>query len=271
MPDVLTDFSRASLERSVKANLYDFLKLMGRSPAAAVVEDGPLISWHTALPHPWFNGVLASRTAPHDAECLIAGRLAYFQERGVASVSWWLEPHVEATDWQPHLLRAGFRVDDHTPGMAVDLSKLRAPAQKRHGLEVVPVQDDAALHAWLPPFLAGYGLPTTLLESLVELFTGLGFGLPLRQYLGYLDGEPVATSSLYLGAGVAGIYNVATRAEARGGGIGTELTVAPLRDAQEFGYKVGILQSSKKGFSLYLRLGFEQVCVMNHYIWQAGG
>jgi hypothetical protein len=35
MPDVLTGFSHASLERSVKANLYDFLKLVTALPAEA--------------------------------------------------------------------------------------------------------------------------------------------------------------------------------------------------------------------------------------------
>jgi GNAT superfamily N-acetyltransferase len=270
MSGLLADFSPASLERGVKVNLYAFLKRLGRSPAAAIVEEGPLVSWHTPLPNVWFNGVLASGSAPPDAERLIASRLAYFQERGVEAVSWWLEPHVERTEWEPHLLRIGFRADDSTPGMAIDLSKLRAPTRQPAGLEILPVEDDAALRAWITLVLPGFGLPATLFESAVELFTGLGLGLPMRHYLGYLDGEPVGTSTLFLGAGVAGIYNVTTRDEARGRGIGTALTLAPLQEALRLGYEVGILQSSSKGFSVYRRLGFEQVCVMHYYAWQAG-
>jgi GNAT superfamily N-acetyltransferase len=266
--DLPADVSAASLERGVKANLYAFLKLLGRSSAAAFVEDGPLASWHTSIPHPWFNGVLASRAAPHDAERLIDDRLAYFRARGVEAVSWWLAPEVETTEWEPYLYGAGFRADERTPGMAVDLSKVRAPAETPKGLEVETVEDDAGLRAWLPLFLAGFGLPATLFERMVELFTGLGLGLPVRHYLGYRDGEPVATSTLFVGAGVAGVYNVTTKAEARGRGIGAALTVAPLRDAQAVGYKVGILQSSEMGFRVYQRLGFEHVCAVSHYTWR---
>jgi ribosomal protein S18 acetylase RimI-like enzyme len=266
--DLPADVSPASLERGVKANLYAFLKLLGRSPAAAFVEEGPLFSWHTPVPNAWFNGVLASGRAPDAAGRLVADRLAYFQERGVEAVSWWLEPEVEAMEWEPYLHGAGFRADDRTPGMAVDLSKLRAPAEEPDGLEVLLVDDDVALRAWIPLFLAGFGLPATLFGSMVELFTGLGLGLPVRHYLGYRDGGPVATSTLFLGAGVAGIYNVTTVAEARGRGIGTALTVAPLRDAQALGYKVAILQSSEKGFSVYRRLGFEEVGAVSYYQWR---
>lgn len=268
MSDVLADFSPVSLERSVKTNLYDFFKLMGQSPATDTVADEPLFSWHTAIPHSWFNGVLASGAAPTDAERLIADRIAYFQERGVEAISWWLEPEVDGAEWEPHLLGAGFRADDRTPGMAVDLSKLRAPAQRPVGLEIVPVEDDATLRTWITPFVSGFGLPATLYESMVELFTGFGLGLPVRHYLGYLDGEPVATSTLFLGAGVAGIYNVATKAEARGRGVGTALTVGPLQDAAALGYRVGILQSSEMGFSVYQRMGFEHVCAVSHYAWR---
>jgi predicted GNAT family acetyltransferase len=268
--DLLTDFSPASLVCGVNANLYDFLKLMGRSPAAAFVEEGPLVSWHTPIPNVWFNGVLASGSAPPDAERLIAMRLAYFQERGVEAVSWWLEPHVERTEWEPYLLRAGFRADESTPGMAVDVGKLVVPAQQPDGLAVLPVEDDAALRAWIPLLLSGFGLPATRFESAVDLFTGLGLGLPVRHYLGTLEGDPVATSTLFLGAGVAGIYNVTTRDEARGRGIGTALTLAPLQDARRLGYRVGILQSSSQGFPVYRRMGFEQVCVLHYYAWQAG-
>lgn len=270
MSDILADFSPASLEWGIKANLCAFFKELGRSPATAFVEDGPLVSWHTSIPHSWFNGVLTSTPAPHDADRLIAGRLAYFQERGVGAVSWWLEPQVDAAGWEPHLLRAGFVVDDHTPGMATDLSKLRAAAEPPEGLEILPVQDAGTLQDWIEPFVSGFGLPATLAGDMAELFAGLGLGLPLRHYLGYLDGEPVATSTLYLGAGVAGIYNVATRAEARGRGIGTALTLAPLRDAQALGYKVGVLQSSEKGFPVYLRLGFEHLCAISYYKWPQG-
>ena len=93
----------------------------------------------------------------------------------------------------------------------------------------------------------------------------LGYNGPSRNYLGLLHGQPVATSNVFLGAGVPGIQMVATLPEARGKSIGAALTLQPLIDARQIGYKAGILQSSDMGYSVYKRLGFRHVCQMEHF------
>lgn len=93
----------------------------------------------------------------------------------------------------------------------------------------------------------------------------LGLVLPMRNYLGYLDGKPVATSCLFLGGGAAGMYSVSTVPEARGKGIGAVMTVHPLLDAREMGYRIGTLQSSDMGFKIYQRLGFQHICQIEYF------
>ena len=104
-----------------------------------------------------------------------------------------------------------------------------------------------------------------------ELFAGLGLDLPLRYTLALADDRPVATSSLFLGAGVAGVQFVATLPEGRGQGIDTAMTMVPLRDAQEFRYCVGVLQSSNSGLGVCRRLGFRQQCSVGHRFWPRDG
>jgi GNAT superfamily N-acetyltransferase len=71
-----------------------------------------------------------------------------------------------------------------------------------------------------------------------------------------------------LHAGVAGIFAVATTPRARGLGIGTALTLAPLLEARRRGYRVDTLQSSPMGFPVYQRLGFREVCSpIEMYLW----
>jgi predicted acetyltransferase len=84
-----------------------------------------------------------------------------------------------------------------------------------------------------------------------------------------LDGKPVATSQLFTSAAVAGIYNVTCLPEARNKGIGAAITMAPLRDAVEMGYCVGILQASDMGYPVYKRLGFEDFGKLSLYYWDS--
>lgn len=57
-----------------------------------------------------------------------------------------------------------------------------------------------------------------------------------------------------------------TLAEARRKGIGEIMTVMPLLEVPQIGYRVGILQASSMGYSIYKRMGFKDVCKFNIYL-----
>jgi ribosomal protein S18 acetylase RimI-like enzyme len=140
------------------------------------------------------------------------------------------------------------------------------------GLTIEPAGDIETVRQWYQVMTAVFGWPGFLVDALVEFGASVGLGAqsPVRYYLGRLKGEPVATSALLLGAGVAGIYGVTTVPEARRQGIGTAMTVAPLREARALGYRVGVVHtgvSNERALGVYHKIGFQEYCKMGSYEW----
>jgi ribosomal protein S18 acetylase RimI-like enzyme len=67
-----------------------------------------------------------------------------------------------------------------------------------------------------------------------------------------MQSEPVATSLLFLGGGVAGIYNITTLAHARRQGIGGALTETTLHHARRMGYRFAVLLATDERLPLLL-------------------
>jgi GNAT superfamily N-acetyltransferase len=264
--NILTDHSAPVLSAGIKANLHAFFKSFHRSSLARVSEIPQGFRWHTDVAHPWFNGVFCSSPPADESSRTIQATLDYFRSQGVSMFTWWLDPELDPSAWSEYLLPVGFHYDNNTPGMALDLSAL--PPLAESPLVLQCVEDRLALSIWAETFARGYGIPESMIPGYFALIDSLGTDLPYRYYLGRLDGEPVATSMLFIGAGVAGIYNVATLADARGRGIGSSMTLAPLYDARDLGYQVAVLQSSEMGYPVYRHLGFQKYCQVDHFFYR---
>jgi hypothetical protein len=97
--------------------------------------------------------------------------------------------------------------------MAIDLSNLPSRACPK-GLEIIRVEDRTALESWLRITAIRFDIPVGLVEELLPLEESLGFqSVRYTRYLALWQKAPVAISALYLDAGVAGIYFVATLPE----------------------------------------------------------
>lgn len=265
MPNIQTDTSDEVLVTAIRANMGDLFRHLCASSTQEDVSHRKLVRWHTPLTHPWFNGVLSTEPPAGEDEEFIQQTIRHFRERDVHTFTWWLDPPLTAADWEPVLVKHGFGISKDTPGMAIDLQALDDSPPTVDGLEIRVVADEESLRTWAHIFTLGYGMPPDWEGTIFDLWLQLGFDLPIRNYLGYLNGEPVSTSCLFLGGGAAGIYSVATLPEARGRGIGAALTVKPLLDAREMGFRIGVLQSSEMGFNVYKRLGFRHLCQIENF------
>jgi GNAT superfamily N-acetyltransferase len=267
MSEILKDFSASALVRAIEANDYQLWAFFGRSPQVELYDDPEMMWLVSGIPHPGFNGVFRTQLVPGDIEARISETLAHFKARHLP-MTWWISPSTRPANLGKHLEAHGLT---HTvePGMAVDLLVLNEDRPKPSSLKIEYVRDVETLTKFSHAADIGFGMPESVGNAVFDIEASLGFGrhLPRHHYVGLLKGEPVATSTLFLGAGVAGIYSVATVPEARGQGIGSAMTLAPLLEAQAMGYRVGVLQASQMGLNMYRRLGFKEYCKVSHYSW----
>ena len=275
MATILSDFSQQTLAEAVEANMAEQFAYFRRSSRAEVDETVDGLRYLSGIPIAEYNGVIRARFAPDGNSVALAARIRatinYFAGRR-QPFFWWVGPTSRPMDLGKYLTDAGLTHLGDGPGMAVDLNAVDERRQGPAGLDIVTVADTGRLRDWVDVAGAGYGEPDDVRQARydVHLALGLGDDLPLQRYIAYLHGRPVAMSELFLGAGVAGVYDVATAKDARGQGVGAAVTLAPLRRARELGYRIGVLQASEMGVSMYSRLGFREVCAFALYSWEPG-
>ncbi len=270
MDDVLQDMSASALSDAIEENFWELIKLF-RHSSLVDLHVGPDIHWLiTGIPIPLFNVVGRANLAPDAVDSEIEAAIGRGRSRNVP-VSWRTGATTKLTDLGADLERHGFTFGWEQPGMAVDLLELNENLPDPTGLVIERVGDADSLAHFCHIAVACFGIPASAEGAFRDIWDSVGVGseLPLRHYLGWLDGKPVATSSLMVGTCVAGIYIVATLPEARRKGIGAAMTLVACREGRALGYRVAVLEASEKGYGVYQKLGFREICKTDFYVWKA--
>jgi ribosomal protein S18 acetylase RimI-like enzyme len=267
MNTILEDLSDASLVQAIEGNLFAFFPLLDAWPSAEVHETPELMWSITDIPFPLFNSVLRARLTPGKVDEHISAAIDRCKSREVPML-WRTGPSTKPSDLGSLLLQRGFHESD-VPGMAANLNSLSDDVELPEKVVIREVDTDEELQDWCQILCTAFEMPGFVADAFFGLSKALDnqSQLSYRNYIGYLENEPVATSSVLLAAGVAGIYNVSTIQEARRKGIGSAITAIPLLKARSLGYRAGILHSTASGFNVYRKLGFREYCKLFHYVW----
>ena len=267
MEKILKDLSESSLVDAIEANSFEIFKLF-KKWSQVEVHDSPELLWTiTEIPFPLFNSILRPRLSPETMDDAIDESIARCKLKNVPML-WFTGPSTKPVDLGSRLLERGFQFWE-SPGMAVDLDSLPEKLQLPPNLVIERVENDENLRKFCQVFCEVFEMSEIAEDAWFDLYLSLGFdpSLPIRHYLGSLNDEVVATSTLFLGAGVAGIYNVSTLEPARRKGFGSAMTTFPLLEARGLGYRAGILNSSEIGFNVYRSIGFQEYCKIYQYVW----
>ena len=241
---------------ALERNQWEFIRGFEAVPGVEVVDDGRSLRVATGVPSPLFNPVLRASVADADVPALVDEAREWYRQRRLPW-SWYVGPASGPGRIAWELERRGFAKVTEPPGMAATLAGVDALAPGAY-VTVERVGDPAMVDDWFGVFAPAFELSRAAASAFRDLILagGLGDDAPMRNYLAYADGEPVATGSLVPAAGVGGIYNIATRASRRGRGIGRAITLSLMREAAALGYEVAILWSTAAGLPVYRRLGF---------------
>jgi GNAT superfamily N-acetyltransferase len=272
MSAISQDVSSVGMAAAIEANLNATFSLVGSSPITEL-HDAPDTRWYITpkVPFPLFNHVYFSSLSQEEGtEAKIEEVKQHFAAHQVPFM-WSVGPFTRPSDLGARLESYGLAHADDLPGMAVDLQALNEDIPFSAELAIERVSDAEMLKNYIEVLRVGFEMPGFVSEGFFELCTAVGLTeeSPLRNYVGRIDGEVVATTSLALVAGVAGIYNVATLPKVRRQGLGAATTLAALLEARQLGYRIGILQSSAMGLSVYRSLGFEQYSTYSVYVGTA--
>jgi GNAT superfamily N-acetyltransferase len=270
MEAILSDFTATELVKaSIKTNWEHYHYCLGRSPSVEL-SIGRYLTWFiTSMPDHFMNLVVCTQLPSEGIDELIGRALDHFRSLNIGKVTWFAQEGVPATEIKKCLVAHGLTfTESFGIEMAADLKSVPDDLPRLAGLRIVPVVGGETLKQWIHVASIGFEVREEYEKVWYDFFVDSIYDTRFRTYLALLDGRPVATSQLFLSAGVAGIYNVTCIPEARQQGIGAAITSAPLLEARKRGYQVGILQASEQGARVYRRLGFQDFGGLSVYLWE---
>jgi GNAT superfamily N-acetyltransferase len=270
MEPILRDLSsETTVKAAIKSNWKNYHYCLGRCPSVEL-SIGRYLTWLvTSIPDHFINLVVCTQLPTEGSDELIASALAHFKSLNIKKLTWLAEEGIPAIQIKKYLMSHGLTFDESFgANMAADLMAGPEHLSFPNGLEIIRIEDPEKLRQWIHVASIGFGALEEYEDAWYEICAEAVFDQPFWTYLGMLDGQPVATSQLFLSAGVAGIYNVTSLPEVRGRGIGAAITQAPLLDARAIGYHVAILQASAMGYPVYRRLGFQDYGKLSVYLWE---
>jgi len=284
----LVNASDAELATLVEENAFAFFRSMATVLPESHLEERSDLCRHLTFPHnPMFKGVWRTRLAPGDVDHAIEDSVAWFRERNAPFMFWWTGPGTVPNDMGERLTRHGFlSMEEQQKELAQGIHQTAtgAPcmvanlaAMNETVLDNLPddftlekVTDELDLYDFKRVFVEVYGIPDWAGQAWVDATLRGGIGrTPWTMYVGRLGGEPIATTMLFNGAGVASVYAVGAVPSVRGKGIGGAVTLMPLLEARAMGYHHAVLFSTEMGIHAYERIGFRQTDArINRYLWR---
>ena len=251
----------------VSDNLRESFRVLAASRCKGEVRELHGVSIASAgVTFQMFNAAFLS--APVSNEADLAKRIVlaslHFEKRAQEWAYWvcedWMDSRTRKRS-RKMFDRHGLRHSVDLPGMVAE--KLLKPVRSLPTLEVRRVGDLTTRDAFCAIGSVCFNVPLSWFR---EVFEQEAVWDRFLGFVGYQDGQPVSTAAVVIGAGVAGIYNVATLPGCQRHGYGEAVMRHALAEVRrQWGIDRSILQSTPAGYRLYERMGYRPITTVAVY------
>jgi GNAT superfamily N-acetyltransferase len=247
---------------------YAYQMVYARLPGGESGSDGKVTWYRSGLQGEFYNGVVRTCLDEEHLEESIFEVLRPFQQRNLP-MRWYIGPSSQPGSLEQALQRCGLRFGWGGPALAMHLADLCTLTKKSADLEIEQVNDAQTLSEWIDLWVGKAPINVQQRLTWVYKVSNYGKDLDLRLYLGRIEKRAVATAAMFYGCPAVAIKHVSTLPEFQHRGIATALTLHTLEDAITLGRNYAALTSSPEGYPVYQRLGFQEVCKIRRFVWQA--
>jgi ribosomal protein S18 acetylase RimI-like enzyme len=251
----------------VDANLRASFRILAAGRPCGQVREFPGVSIaHAGVTFQMFNAAFLSAPVGDETELArhISQAAVFFQARGTpwsfwVTQGWMVEPLRRRS--RSVFQRHGLRHVSEMPGMVADT--LPPVGRSLPPLDVQRVSAEPSRRAFCELGSSCFNVPRTWFN---EVFDTKPVWEHFRGYVGFVNGEPIATAAVVAASDVLGVYNVAILPGWQRRGYGEAIMRAALDDTRlQHPIDRTILQSTMQGLGLYLRLGYRTVTKIDVY------
>ena len=259
MDNILSEANPELLSHATENNLYDLYTEIGKLDKGElfVQED---FSWVIARPY-WPNFIFRPQFKPQSISLRLSQIIRKIRDLDAPPVMQ-VGNQAKPNDLDECLKRNGFQMLVERSCMALDLKAKHFSSATPNKLDIFEIKNQEDFGIWIDVALRSFN---SYLGK--DIFGSLLNGEKVRFYSGVHNDQVVATSMTFLSSGVAGIYFVSVIPELRNRGMGREMMLRCIYDAQELGYNYCILQATGLGEHLYRSLGFELCGTLKYFFF----
>ena len=255
--------------KAMEANLWDRVLFLAKGRKEAVIQDSPdLLLVDSGLLSSGFNRIGRCSLHPRYGVPRIEAAINHFRERNTPiPFSWTIGPVSGHGALEPTLTELGLAPVAQKWGMVAAWNELRLPNNAADSLDIKSVSNKQGVIDFA-------GLVATLSKppspDLLNLYTDANLAIvmpnsPMKLYVCYAGGKPVATAEAYYAHGVVGFWNILADTTVAGKGYAPAMLMAALRDAKRSGQTTAFLQAETASKPIYERLGFKAIGMFTDY------